>query len=363
MNISTVTRKAAPVRTSSLTIYDTENERIQELLKSQYDLEAVKLEKSGTGAGSDTWFVTCTDGKYVIKYPSQSDMNHPELEPKLCAYLTQAGISVCRFLKNHQGDYLTTDGQGRIFHVQRFIPGTEYQPHTAPDWLLTASAGMLGKIHTALKDYAGLPVGIGKDFFKFMTPERALQSYHRSLSIARTQQDPELAAELEYRIALMHRLPRYSFDLRQLTCQSTHGDYFISQIRCGDHQINGVIDWTTACVHPVVWEIIRSFVYAAPSCRDGQIDSAAFLAYLNEYRKYAKLNSYDLLCMVRLFYYQIAVCDYYGQYFTSQADNRNIYLFQARFSTKLLRWLENHVETLTAEILMACDHCWKERSL
>ena len=354
---------AVPDSMLSQTGYTPEVESIPELLKTQYGLEAVKLEKSGTGAGSDTWFVTCQDGKYVVNYPSQSEMNHPELEPKLCAYLNQAGISACRFLKNHQGNYLTADGQGRIFHVQRFIPGTEYQPHTAPDWLLTASAGMLGKIHTALRDYAGLPVGIGKDFFRFMTPERALQSYRRSLSIARTQQEPEIAAELEYRIALMHRFPGYSFDLRQLTCQSTHGDYFISQLRCGDHQINGVIDWTTACVHPVVWEIIRSFVYAAPSCRDGQIDTAAFLAYLGEYRKYAKLNSYDLLCMVRLFYYQIAVCDYYGQYFASQADNRNIYLFQARFSTKLLRWLENHVETLTAEILVACDHCWKERSL
>ena len=44
--------------------------------------------------------------------------------------------------------------------------------------------------------------------------------------------------------------------------------------------------------------------------------------------------------VLSLFFYQIAVCDYYGQYYASTAANRHIYLHQAIFSTKLLRWLE-----------------------
>ena len=35
----------------------------------------------------------------------------------------------------------------------------------------------------------------------------------------------------------------------------------------------------------------------------------------------------------------------------SVSDHRYIYLHQAEFSTKLLRWLEGHVETLTARLL------------
>lgn len=35
--------------------------------------------------------------------------------------------------------------------------------------------------------------------------------------------------------------------------------------------------------------------------------------------------------------YQIAVCDYYGQYFASPAANRHIYLRQAQHATRLLR--------------------------
>ena len=50
-----------------------------------------------------------------------------------------------------------------------------------------------------------------------------------------------------------------------------------------------------------------------------------FASYVSEYRKFAALNEYDLQCMIPLFYYQIAVCDYYGQYYASTAANRHIY--------------------------------------
>lgn len=324
---------------------------MKQLLKDKYDLDLLSMEKSDLGAGSDTYFVSCVDGKYVVKYPASSEINHPEAEPELCEYLTLHDIPACQFLRNKDGNFLTMDESGRQFHVQRFIDGKMYDLNTAPDWLLTESARMLGMIHAALRDYQELPVGIGPDFFKYMTPDRALESYKKSLSIAESRDDTEIITDLRYRIDLMQRFPAYEFDLEKLTCCATHGDYFISQIICGDDKINAVIDWTTACVHPVIWEIVRSYVYAAPSCKDGQIDMDEFLRYLAEYRKFATLNEFDLLCMVRLFYYQIAVCDYYGQYYTSRTDNRRIYLHQAVFSTKLLRWFESHVETLTEKLL------------
>ena len=83
-----------------------------------------------------------------------------------------------------------------------------------------------------------------------------------------------------------------------------------------------------------------SYVYAAPSCKNGEINMDEFASYVSEYQRFAALNEYDLQCMMPLFYYQIAVCDYYGQYYASTAANRHIYLHQAIFSTKLLRWLE-----------------------
>lgn len=326
-------------------------ENITKILSDQYGLSVSSVKKSSVGAGSDTWFVTCTDGNYVVKYPSESEINNPEQEPRLCEYLLQHGIPACRFLKNVQGEYLSHDERGRVFHVQEFIEGIMYDWHEAPAWLLMESVAMLGKFHTVLKNYEGLPTGIGEDFFRYMTPERVLPSYWESLKIAQEENDTEAVADLLYRIDLMQRFPKYTFDLKRLTCQSTHGDYFISQLLCGEHKINAVIDWTTACVHPVVWELVRSYVYATPSCKEGQIDMEEFVRYVDKYCEYAPLTEYDLLNMIPLFYYQIAVCDYYGQYYEADADNRYIYLEQAKFSTKLLRWFEKNGEALTTKMV------------
>ena len=64
---------------------------------------------------------------------------------------------------------------------------------------------------------------------------------------------------------------------------------------------------------------------------------------VSEYRKFLALNEYDLQCVIPLFYYQITVCGYYGQYYASTAGNCHIFLYQAMFSTKLLRWLEAYL--------------------
>lgn len=209
---------------------------------------------------------------------------------------------------------------------------------------------MFGKIHAVLEKYEGLPVGIGNDFFKYMTPENALCSYENSLKIAREMGDKDVEADLIYRIELMKNFPKYHFSTDKLTCANTHGDYFLSQFICGEKKINAVIDWTTACTHPAVWEIVRSYVYAAPECAEGVINAEKLAEYFKEYLRFSRLNEYDLKSAAELFYYQISVCDYYGQYFSSAADNREIYLHQAIFSTKLMKWLEGHIIEITERI-------------
>lgn len=320
---------------------------IGELLKSQYGLTPLSADRSAVGAGSEVYFVSCAEGRYVLKFPSDSEMNNPEREPELCGLLLKKGLPVCRFVPNREGSYLSRDGRGRIFHLQRYIDGRVYGWNTAPEWLMDESARTLGRIHTALRGYSGLPTGIGAEFFRRMTPRRAADSYRRSLERARLGGDIDVVRDLEYRLGQMESFPEWSFDVEKLTCQSTHGDYFISQLICGPASINAVIDWTTACVHPVVWELMRSFVYADPGCAGGEIDIGRLSDYVGSYLALAPLNGYDIEMMAGLFYYQIAVCDYYGQYYASSAANRGIYLSQAVLSTRLMRWFENHAGELT----------------
>ena len=309
----------------------------EELLSRQYGLHVRQAQHAPTGAGSDTWFLTCAEGDYVLKFPACGTIDHPETEPELCAFLRTHGIPACAFLKNSADGYLSQDERGRVFTVQRRFPGNTPEWNTASEALLLESAELLGKIHAVLQAYPPLPEGIGADFFARMTPQRALESYRRSFAAALRLGDAESAEDLKWRISLMERFPAWRFDLNRLTCRNTHGDYFISQFLCEDGHLTAVVDWTAACVHPVVWELMRSFVYAAPCCASGSIDRQLLSRCVHAYCRYGTLNGYDLEHLERLYFYQIAVCDYYGQYYASAAANRHIYLRQAQHATRLLR--------------------------
>ena len=200
-----------------------------DLLYRQYGLHIHHAQHALTGAGSDTWLLTCTEGDYVLKFPASGAIDHPEAEPKLCAFLRRHDIPACAFLKNHTGGYLSLDSDGRMFTVQQRFPGHTPDWNSASEALLLESAELLGRIHAVLQAYPTLPEGIGAGFFARMTPQRALESYRRSVAAALRLGDTESAADLTWRIGLMARFPAQQFDLNRLTCRNTHGDYFISQ--------------------------------------------------------------------------------------------------------------------------------------
>lgn len=328
-----------------------ETSNLKNRITRLYGMEIDSVDVSDYGAGSITYFVKSKGQTYVVKYPSENSMNHPEDEPILCAFLLKQGIPVCEFIPNLQGNMISRDESGRLFHVQKFFEGKVYDYQEAPSWMMESQATMLGKIHRVLAEYQGLPNGIGEDFFKYMTPQNATNAYEKSLALAKQNGDKGIEEDLCYRIERMKSFPEYHFELDKLTRQATHGDYMITQLICGENRINAVIDWTTACVHPIIWEIMRSYIYASPSCKKGEIDIDDFIKYVKIYLQNGQLNSYDISMLGKLFYYQISVCDYYGQYYGSITNNRKIYLEQAILSTKMMKWFDQNIEEFTQRLV------------
>jgi len=324
---------------------------IQKLVQEHYGFKVTKYEKLSVGAGSNTYHITAGNGnEYILKNANINEANNPQNEPKLCEYLFAKDIPVSEFIKDVNGDYLW-ENDNDVYHMQKFVFGKNYDMHCAPDWLMVKMPQMLGKIHAALRDYEDLPIGIGENFFKYMTPQTAIVSYRKSYEYALENNYSNLADDLSYRIELMSRFNVPKINLSNLTLSNTHGDFFISQLICSDTKIAAVIDWTTACIHPIVWEIIRSYIYGSPRSKGGNIVISDLIEYTRNYLKYAPLNEYDLKMMPYVFYYQISVCDYYNQYFQSTANNRHIYMEQAVLSTKLMKWFEKHVDELSEALL------------
>ena len=148
-----------------------EFEQLRMRLYKLYDIEIETMEPTENGAGGLTYIVTDSRETYVVKYPSDNEMNHPDVEIKVCEMLIEKGIPACKFILNKQGKMLSTDENGRRFTVQHFYEGTTYAYNEAPCNMQRESAVLLAKIHTAMKNMESIPVGIGADFFQYRKPE------------------------------------------------------------------------------------------------------------------------------------------------------------------------------------------------
>lgn len=327
-----------------------EFEQLRMRLYKLYGFEIDTMEPSENGAGGLTYIVTAGGKKFVVKYPSDNEMNHPDVEIRVCEALLKKGIPACRFLPNQQGKLLSTDENGRRFSVQEFYEGTVYAYHEAPRGLQQESAVMLACIHNAMKGIEDIPVGIGAGFFRYRKPEGMKEAYAFTLQRAIDNQDAEIACAIRSNMRIVDTMPAFSFDIQKYTCGNTHGDYMISQLIWNSSHISGIIDWTCACQHPYIWEIVRSYVYMAPEVKQGEIDIEALINYIRCYAAIGSLNSYDIENAGNLFYYFLAVCDFYGQYYDSLSRNRQIYLEQANMASKLLVWFENHIDELNGRL-------------
>ena len=327
-----------------------EFEQLRMRLYKLYEIEIDSMDTSANGAGGLTYFVTADSKKYVVKYPSENEMNHPEAEIKVCEMLLKKGIPACRFIPNKHGKMLSTDENGRRFTLQHFYEGIAYEYNEAPEYLQKQSAVLLAKIHIAMKDMEDIPVGIGGDFFRYRKPEYMKDSYTDTLRQAKSSGDDNISDAIRSNMRIIEAMPAYEFDINKFSCGGTHGDYMISQLIWLDDKVNGIIDWTCACRHPYIWEIVRSYVFMAPEVKQGEICIEALIRYISIYMEYNELKSYDIENAGKLFFYFLAVCNFYGQYYDSISQNRYIYLKQADMSSKLLVWFDKHIDELNERL-------------
>ena len=202
------------------------------------------------------------------------------------------------------------------------------------DHIVDECASLLAKINLSLNDM-DLPLGISQDFFKFMTPANAYKSYTKSLTKALDNNEMLIIENIKKRIELLEYIKDWEFDTKRLSYYNSHGDFTTNQLVIND-KIN-IIDFTSACKQPIIWEITRFFFHADKSALNGKLNINRFNKYLEKYTDVLKLNEYDLKNIFKLYFYQILVCDYYSQYYKESNENKKIdYLNQANFASKII---------------------------
>lgn len=136
-----------------------EFEQLRMRIYKLYDIEIEAMETSENGAGGLTYFVKVDNKRFVVKYPSDNEMNNPDEEVRVCEKLLEKGIPVCRFIPNKQGKMISTDENGRRFTLQHFYEGITYGYNEAPVDLQAQSASFLAMIHEAMKDIEKMATG------------------------------------------------------------------------------------------------------------------------------------------------------------------------------------------------------------
>lgn len=340
-----------------------EFEQLRMRIYKLYDIEIESMQSFENGAGGLTYFVNAGDKKYVVKYPTDNEMNHPEMEIRVCEILLQKNIPACRFILNKHGKMLSTDENGRRFTIQNFYEGITYDYNEASDNMQKESAALLAKIHGAMKDIENIPIGIGGDFFAHRRAEYMEKAYLSTLIQAVTNGDTAIADAIRSNMRIVGSMPAYEFDINKFSCGNTHGDYMISQLIWLDEKVNGIIDWTCTCRHPYIWEIVRSYVFMAQEVKQGEINIDALIRYILNYMEFGSLNTYDIENAGKLFYYFLAVCNFYGQYYDSISKNRQIYLKQADMSSRLLMWFEKHIDELNEKLCQLSEQITNQKKM
>ncbi len=317
---------------------------ISDLIKQYYGINISHIERLPLGS-ANCYRISDGNKLYFLK-ELQSKFSEEKIkaEADLVNYLASKGIPVASFYKTQTGEVVFTY-EGHVICLEEFVEGQTYGYDDLPDELLPKVAQMLGKIHAALKDYY-LPSDMDKEWIESYSPEKLAGQYDDLLNIALQMKDDDNASriikDLEYKKELAYRCEDLKRCFENITYTASHGDYQGCQIIFDGDEVKAVIDFSSARVLPVTWEIMRSFVQTSRKCNvTAKVDIDAFSEYVREYMKYAPLTEKDICAMPYIYLFQLARSKFgYPQYLNSDSEDRQQLLKFASWRTDMCREIE-----------------------
>jgi len=323
---------------------------LSKLIKDNYGIEVKNVKFFNERQYGDQIFLAETEnGKYIVKAYNISEQGF-ETEGAITEFARNNGISAPKFLKTKNGSYsVKVETEEMQFHVQELIEGEILPLNTAPEWFLDKSAYTLGQIHNVLKDYDGLPTRFGSKFFQKSTTDERKKHFTKLMKEAADKQESaELIRLYEERLKHLERISAFDIDSEKLTYSNSHCWYQIGELITKNQTI-AVIDWTGACKHPIAYEVIMSYVYASPECKDGRINIDGLKRYIHSYSKSFSLNEYDIQIMPYLYYYKQMICNY-TPLEIYQNTIPDWWKDKRALITNVTDWLYENVETLSGEL-------------
>ncbi len=316
----------------------------QYIIENNFNLKVSEIKLLDKHFGTELYLINTTTGKYIVKVLPLY-MENVKNEGELTEYLYNHGINVARFLKSKDDTYVVKMSDFQ-FTIQQFIEGKSLPVNTAPEWFLNKSADFLGQTALLLRDYKGLTLRFGKEFFSSKAVRRKMRQYKKELLKAKKAKDLDVIPVWEEQIRHLKKISKFRINTQKLTYANSHGDYHIGQAIINNDNFT-VIDWSSACRLPICLDVITSYVFSSPTCEEGVIDAEGLKKYITRFTKKFPLSEYDIKSMPYVLYFWHCMCNYRPDELCDIPDS---YKAIANLINKFLNWLYDNIEELSEQL-------------
>ena len=315
------------------------------IIENNFNLKVLDINLLDKHFGTELYLINTDTGKYIVKVLPLY-MGNVKNEGELAEFLYSHGVKVARFLKSKEDSYVVKTPEFQ-FTVQQFIEGESLSVNTAPDWFISKSADFLGQTASLLKDYEGLSLRFGKDFFSVKTARRKMREYKKELAKAKKSNTIKTVPLWEEQILHLKRISKFHIDTKKVTYANSHGDYHIGQAIIHNNDFT-VVDWSSACRLPICLDVITSYVFSSPTCAEGEIDADGLKKYIKQFTEKFPLTEYDIKAMPYVLYFWHCMCNYRPD---ELADIPESYKAIAKLINDFLNWLYDNVEELSENLV------------
>jgi homoserine kinase type II len=250
-----------------------EQEDLTEFLK-QYSLgELVDYKGISAGIENTNYFVTTTEGEYVLTLFEQLSAEELPYFLNLMAFLAEHDIPSAHPLPDREGHYLRNLKGKPTALVKRLHGGDVTEPNINQ---IEALGTALGHMHT-----------VGMEFGEQRKNRRGPHWWRETIQKVQPCLDEEenkiLQQELEYQTSFRHS---------ELPLGVTHADLFRDNALWEGNQLTGIIDFYYAC-HDVLLYDVAVVVNDWCVKKDGELDKECVKTFLAAYHQQRPFNSQE----------------------------------------------------------------------